>query len=85
MADPSRSLLRIPYKHTVLFMYGMDLYSWDRPIWYRATNNATILKQADEDIQRFSNNNFTSKYAVIITSILPHDDVNIVLTATFRF
>ena len=69
MFDESRSSLRIPYKHTVLFIYGTDLDATDAPILYRATDNATILNQANEDIQRFSKDNFTSKYAVIITFV----------------
>ena len=48
-------------------MFATDLDSTDNPIWYRATNDTTILKQADADIRRLSKDNFTSKYALIIT------------------
>ena len=67
--DNSVDGLRLPYKHTVLFIYGVDLYATKDPIWYRTTNNASILNRADEDIRKISKDNFTSKYAVIITFV----------------
>lgn len=65
--DTSRSSLSIPYRHTVLFMYARDLNARSNPILYRITNETTILNRADEDVRRFSKDNFTSKYVVIVT------------------
>lgn len=50
-----------------LFIYGALFNAKKDPILYRETHNATILNQADKDIRQFSKNNFTSKYALIIT------------------
>ena len=48
-------------------MYARDLDARKNPVLYRITNETNILNQTDDDIRRFSKDNFTSKYVVIVT------------------